>query len=140
MADEAPQLRGEPRKLSSVSTEVGAVVGVLIASLTTVAALVALFTGSLGVVVAMLGASAAIWSVVLVGSPKAVETDGYWLLVTDFSKTVWIPLRQIASVQETLVSGWRRRGGDASVRPCARNGAGAWSFPRAPVSSTACRW
>jgi hypothetical protein len=110
MADDAPQLRGEPRKLSSVHTEIGAVVGFLLASLWTLGVLLTIVLGKTGAGVALLavGMTAVVWLAILAGRPKMVETDGYWLLVTNFSKTVWIPLGQIVSVSQTGFPGGQR--------------------------------
>ena len=108
MTDDAPQLRGEPRKLSSVDTEGRATVAFFIAAVCVVGVLVSIVVGKFGVALVLVGVIALIWFAVLVVGPKVVETDGYWLLATDLSKTVWIPLRHIVAVDQGGFPGSRR--------------------------------
>jgi hypothetical protein len=98
MTDDAPQLRGELRTLSSSGTESRRVLGALFAGLLTVAALVSIVARNLGLSLALFAGSALAWFITFFGGHKLVETDGYWLLASDDSKTVWIPLRQVISV------------------------------------------
>jgi hypothetical protein len=109
MIDDAPQLRGEVRKLSSLGSEIGVVVGIVFASLWTAAVLVSIYASHPGVGMALsgLGMALVVWLFVLIGRPKVVETDGYWLLVSDLSKTVWIPLRHVVSVHQRWFGGQR---------------------------------
>src|SRR5689334_11052981 len=107
MTDDAPQLRGELRKLSSLRTEMARVGGILVASLATAAALGSFATRNAGVIFVFVGVSALLWVLLAVVGPKVVETDGYWLLVSDLRKTVWIPLRQIDSVNRGRLPGSR---------------------------------
>ena len=78
--------------------------GVVVAGLLTVGALVSIGAQNLGISLLLLGFGAWAWLTVLFGGLKVVETDGYWLLASDQSKTVWIPLRRVASVSRILGS------------------------------------
>ena len=98
MTDDSPQLRGELRTLSSSGTEGRGVLGVLFSGLLTLGALASIVALNLELTLALLGGSALAWFVTFFGGLKVVETDGYWLLASDDSKTVWIPLGQVISV------------------------------------------
>ena len=108
MTDDVPQLRGELRTLSSLGTEAHRVLGVLFAGVSTVGALVSIARQNLGLTLGLFGFSAVVWFIVLVGGPKVVETDGFWLLVSDSSKTVWIPLRKVSSISRVWGPGGTR--------------------------------
>jgi hypothetical protein len=108
MTDDAPQLRGELRTLSSVGTEARKMLGVVVAGLLTVGALVSIGAQNLGLALVLFCFGAVAWFITLFGGLKVVETDGYWLLASDQSKTVWIPLRRVASVSRVLGPGGTR--------------------------------
>ena len=103
MSDDAPQLRGELRQLSSVGSEARPAFGVVLAGAGSVAGLVAMVSGKAMPGLMILGGSALLGLVLVLGRLRTVETDGYWLLVSDWSKTVWIPLRQVDSVSRGLI-------------------------------------
>jgi len=111
MADDAPELRGEVRKLSSVNTEAGEMLGVVFCGLALVAAIASIVARNLELTLVFLGVGAVLGRFVLFGGGLIVETDGYWLLASDRSKTVWIPLREVVSVERV----WWGRGSRVQV-------------------------
>jgi len=114
MTDDAPQLRGELRQLSSVDSEAGPALSIVLAGVLTIAGVIAIVMGQAMPGLMLLGGGAVLGLAMFFRRLKVVETDGYWLLVSDWSKTVWIPLRQVDSVSRVLVLGRDR----VSVKLC----------------------
>lgn len=108
MTEDAPQLRGELRKLSPDGTEARAVLATLVGGLLAVGALASIVAGRAMLALLLLCGAATLGLIVFVVGPRVVETDGVWLLVSDWSKTVWIPLRQVHSVNRILHLGTDR--------------------------------
>jgi hypothetical protein len=109
VTDDAPQLRGELRELSSPRTETVRVAGVVGASLLTIVAFVSLFALEALSTLFLLGVSAVFWLRAWVGLRlSVVETDGYWLLASSMSKTAWISLSEVISVSRVWWPGAQR--------------------------------
>jgi hypothetical protein len=109
MTDDAPQLRGELRRLSSAATEPFKVVGLVFATLSTLVALGSLFLRDWLPILCLFAVSAVVWMRAWIGLRlSVVQTDGHWLLASSLSRTAWIPLTKVLSVSRVWFPGAQR--------------------------------
>jgi hypothetical protein len=105
----APQLHGELRRLSSARIDGRRVVGVVLPSLLTIGAVIALLVRNVPATVGLFIVDGFLWLRAWVGFHlSVVEIDGAWLLASSPSRRAWIPLAAVTSVSRVWFPGAQR--------------------------------